>query len=466
MVIIVMLHTPKVRSISALVAALATMTSALAPLLTVAPASAQTSFADIQGNWAQSCIASLTQQGIISGYPDGTFRPSSPVTRAEFASMVGKAFPNVARSRTAVQFVDVASNYWAYNAISSTTQTGFLSGYPGNVFNPAQNIPRVQVLVALASGLNYAPAQPAMNTLNASFSDATAIPAYAQTSIAAATEKRLVVNYPNVSTLNPNQLASRAEVSAFLCQALTETGQTAATISSQYIAGAATAQNNQTQGSQVLAGTAIAVRYAAAQRIIVAPNETAPVALTVAQDVRNNQGFVIIPAGSQVIGQLQPAQGGSQFVASQVVVNGRQITLNASSNVITETHDVRDPNFGTILGGAALGSAASAVIQGVTGDKTITGQTTILGTVLGSAVGANQNRNLGSTIRDAAIGAALGVGVSGLTGNRTITPQKVFTGAAAGATLGGVLDRTANSKVVVINPDSDLTLTVNSNATL
>jgi hypothetical protein len=461
-----MLYSPKVRSISALIAALATTTSALAPLLLAAPASAQASFPDVQGNWAQSCISSLTQQGIISGYPDGSFRPSSPVTRAEFASMLGKAFPNATRTRTAVQFVDVASNYWAYNAISNTTQTGFLSGYPGNVFNPTQNIPRVQVLVALASGLNYTPTQTVSNTLSTSFSDAGAIPAYAQASIAAATEKRLVVNYPNVSTLNPNQLASRAEVSAFLCQALTETGQTAATISSQYIAGTATTQNNQPQGSQVLAGTTITTRYAAAQRIIVAPNETAPLALTVAQDVRNSQGTVVIPAGSQVIGQMQPAQGGSQFVANQVVIDGRQIALNASSTVITETRDVRDPNFGTILGGAALGSVASAAIQALSGDKVIAGRTTVLGTVLGSAVGANQNRNLGSTIRDAAIGAALGVGVSGLTGNRTITPEKVFTGAAAGATLGGIVDRTANSRVIVVNPDSDLTLTVNSNATI
>ena len=461
-----MLYTPKVRSTTALVAALATMTSALAPLMLSAPASAQASFSDVQGNWAQSCIASLTQQGIISGYPDGTFRPSAPVTRSEFASMVGKAFPTVARSRNAVQFVDVASNYWAYSAITTATQTGFLSGYPGNVFNPTQNIPRAQVLVALASGLNYAPSQPVTNTLNASFSDASAIPAYAQTGIAAATEKRLVVNYPTVSVLNPNQLASRAEVSAFLCQSLAGNGQTASTISTQYIAGATQSQPTQAQSNQVSAGTAIAVKYSAAQRIIVSPNETAPVSLTVAQDVRNNQGVVVIPAGSQVIGQLQPAQGGSQFVASQVIVNGRQIALNASSNVITQTSDVRDPNFGTILGGAALGTAASAVIQGVTGDKTITGQTTILGTVLGSAVGANQNRNLGKTVRDAAIGAALGAGVAGLTGNRTITPQKVTTGAAAGATLGGILDRTGNSKVIVINPDSDLTLTVNSTATL
>jgi len=461
-----MLRTPKFRSTATLLLTLATVSSALAPLVTATPASAQANFSDVQGNWAQSCISSLAQQGIISGYPDGTFHPSAAVTRAEFAAMVGKAFPNAARARNAVRFGDVASNYWAYSAITTATQTGFLSGYPGNVFNPTQNIPRVQVLVALASGLNYAPSQPAMTTLNASFSDASAIPTYAQTSLAAATEKRLVVNYPDVNTLNPNQLASRAEVSAFLCQALAGTGQLASTIPTQYIAGTNTAQSNQTQGTQVLAGTVIPVRYATAQRIIVAPTETAPLALTVTQDIRDNQGTVVIPAGSQVIGQLQPAPGGAQFVAQTLVVNGRQMPLNASSNVITQTRNTRDPNFGASLAGAALGSGASALIQGTTNDKHITSQTTLLGTALGSAIGANQNRNLGSTIRDAAIGAAVGSGIYALTGNHQITAQKVFTGAGAGATLGGLLDHTGNGTVIVINPDSDLTLTVHSNVVL
>ncbi|MDF5716380.1 MAG: hypothetical protein PUP93_21495 [Rhizonema sp. NSF051] len=83
------------------------------------------------------------------------------------------------------------------------------------------------------------------------------------------------------------------------------------------------------------------------------------------------------------------------------------------------------------------------------------------GTVIGTAIGANQNRNILSTVRDTALGAAAGAGISGVTGNRTITAGKVIGGAALGATIGGIADRTGNN-VVVINPNSDLTLTLNS----
>ena len=223
--------------------------------------------------------------------------------------------------RNLVQFADVPSNYWAHNAIATANQTGFLSGYPGQIFNPTQNIPRAQVLVALASGLNYSPTKSATTTLTANFADASSIPTYAQSGIAAATEKRLVVDYPDVKSLRPNQLASRAEVSAFLCLALTPSGQTS-TIPGQYIANAT--------GSSITAllnsGTSIPVKYLDAKKIVVSPKETAPLTLTVATDIKNNQGTLTIPAGSQVVGQLQPVDGGSEFVASQLIINGSAVS--------------------------------------------------------------------------------------------------------------------------------------------
>lgn len=452
----------KVKASPALLVAAALVTSSIAPFTLQAPGMAQSTLSDVQGNWAQSCISELTQRGIISGYPDGTFRPNNPVTRAEYASMVGKAFPSAARVRTATQFVDVPSSFWAFNAISYASQTGFLSGYPGNVFNPGQNIPRAQVLVSLASGLNYAPSQPVASTLGI-FADASAIPGYAQTGIAAATEKRLVVNYPSVQLLNPNQLASRAEVSAFLCQALTGTGQLASVVPGQYVVGSAPVAQ---QPGQVLAGSTIAVNYTAAPQIVLQPNETVNLTTTVSTDVRNSQGVVAIPAGSQVTGQLVPVNGGSQFVAQSVVINGQQYSLNASSKVIQTKKNVRDPNLALTLGGAALSTGVAAIIGGTSGDRLQNAGNLILAGSVGAAVGANQNRNIGSTIRDAAIGAALGVGASVVTGDRTITPKKVLTGAALGATVGGTLDRSTTGEVVVVNPATDLTLTVNSNVTL
>lgn len=216
---------------------LTALVTALGIVIT-APGSAQSTFRDVQGHWAQACIEQLAQRKIISGYPDGSFRPAAAVTRAEFAAMIRQAFPNAPAKREVVNFGDIPSNYWARAAIREAYQKGFMSGYPGQIFQPAQQIPKVQVLVALANGLNYSSVQPASSTLNAVFQDAQAIPSYAQTAIAAATEKQLVVNYPNVRVLNPNQLATRSDVAAVFCQALRNPTQASA-IPPQYVAGAA-----------------------------------------------------------------------------------------------------------------------------------------------------------------------------------------------------------------------------------
>lgn len=233
------------QSITALVMGLSITTSLSIPWLNQSPVLAQAAtygssnwqatFYDIQGHWAASCINQLASQEIINGYPDGSFRPQVSINRAEFTAIVGNAFPRAVQKRQAIKFVDVPNYYWAYEQILAATQTGFLSGYPGRVFRPQQKISRAQVLVALANGLNYAPTQKATTTLFTNFTDAKTIPAYAQNSIAAATEKRMVVNYPNVKLLNPNRRATRAEVAAFLCQAMTNYGS-AAVVPEQYIA--------------------------------------------------------------------------------------------------------------------------------------------------------------------------------------------------------------------------------------
>ncbi|HEY9807409.1 MAG TPA: S-layer homology domain-containing protein, partial [Candidatus Obscuribacterales bacterium] len=112
------------------------------------------------------------------------------------------------------------SNYWAAGAIQEAYRRGFLSGYPDRKFMPSQSIPRVQSVVALASGLGYSATQPTTEVLNGAYADAVAIPEYARNGVAAATEKRLVVNYPKIQQLEPGRSASRAEIATFLCQAI------------------------------------------------------------------------------------------------------------------------------------------------------------------------------------------------------------------------------------------------------
>lgn len=198
------------------------------------------SFPDIQGNWARSFIEALAARGIIRGFPDGTFRPDEPVTRAQFAAMIRQAFQR-APQRQGTQFADVPATYWGLEAIQTAYRTGFLEGYPNNVFQPEQNIPRVQVLVSLATGLDLSPPAQLATVLNTNFQDAAQIPAFARDQVAAATVNQLVVNYPNVALLNPNQVATRADVAAFIYQALVKNGSLPplgpTNVASRYIVG-------------------------------------------------------------------------------------------------------------------------------------------------------------------------------------------------------------------------------------
>jgi parallel beta-helix repeat protein len=182
------------------------------------------------GYWAKSYIEALASKNIIAGFPDGTFKPNEPVTRAQFAAIVTKAF-TPASQRPAINFNDVARNFWAFQVIQSAYQGGFVSGYPDKTFKPQQQIPRVQVLVSLASGLGLSANNQQVLSV---YTDASQIPNYAMNPVAAATARQLVVNYPAVGQLNPNRQATRAEVAAFVYQAMVSKGNAQA-IPSPYV---------------------------------------------------------------------------------------------------------------------------------------------------------------------------------------------------------------------------------------
>jgi hypothetical protein len=380
--------------------ALTSIAGASAPIVMMMPAQAQTtSFSDVSSSyWAASFISELSQRDIIAGFPDGTFRPDEPVTRAQFAAMIRKAF-NRSQERSAINFVDVPSSYWASSAIQEAYTTGFLAGYPGNVFRPNQNIPRVQVLVSLANGLDYSVSTEVETILQQYYSDAAEVPSYARSSVAAATDKQIVVNYPNIRLLNPNEVATRAEVAAFIYQALVSSGQATA-ITSPYVVGQRPPVQTPTQ-VRIPSGTTIPVKYDQAEKILVTPDETAPLTLTVAQNITTSQGTVLIPSGSQVVGELRPAEGGSQFVAQELVLtSGQRIQLNANSEVITTTEEVRKgASAGTIVKDAALGAAAAAAVSAVTGDRAIATEEVLGGAGIGGLLGLFLGRDRVTLIR-------------------------------------------------------------------
>ncbi|OKH26279.1 S-layer homology domain-containing protein [Chroogloeocystis siderophila] len=135
----------------------------VAPLVSVAPAIAQTTFPDVPQNyWARPFIESLTARNIIAGYPDGTFRPEQVVKRDEFSALVRRAFDaeQVRDIPDASTFNDVPEGYWANPAIQEAYEQGFMESENNN-FRPREEIERAEALVILMRGLNLAPAQTA-----------------------------------------------------------------------------------------------------------------------------------------------------------------------------------------------------------------------------------------------------------------------------------------------------------------
>ncbi|MEH2218662.1 MAG: S-layer homology domain-containing protein [Nostoc sp.] len=382
----------RLQSGTAALMALSITVGTVAPFITASPSLAQTTFSDVSSNyWAAQFIQQLSQRGVIAGFPDGSFRPEEAVTRAQFAAMVNKAFQK-SQPRSPINFADVPSNYWASSAIQQAYTIGFLSGYPGNRFEPNQAIPRQQVLVSLANGLEYSPSGNTESTLQY-FNDASNIASYARSPIAAATEKQIVVNYPNVKFLNPTATATRAQVAAFIYQALVSSNQASA-INSPYVV--AVGSTTPTPVSVTIPqGTAIPVKYDKAEKILVTKDETAPLTLTVSQNVVTQDGSVVIPAGSQVIGQLKPATGGSQFVAEKLVLtSGQEYQLNATSEVITKTETVKKgTSIGSIIKDTVLGAGAATAVSAVTGDRAIATEEVLGGAGIGALVGLFFGKN-------------------------------------------------------------------------
>ncbi|MEC4807038.1 MAG: S-layer homology domain-containing protein [Jaaginema sp. PMC 1079.18] len=190
-----------------------------------------TAFGDIENHWAELFIDRLAQRGIISGFADGTFRPEASLTRSQYAALIAQTFDLPRQLGRSMDFEDVESSFWAAKAIATAAAMGFISGFGDGTFRPDKNLTRVQGIVSIVNGLGLTGGTADLLLL---YRDRALIPPYATNAIATATQKRLVVNYPDTQQLNPMQDITRAEIAALLYQALVAT-QKANAIASPYL---------------------------------------------------------------------------------------------------------------------------------------------------------------------------------------------------------------------------------------
>jgi uncharacterized repeat protein (TIGR02543 family) len=105
-------------------------------------------FRDVRsGAWYAQAVAYLESLGILLGYPDGTFKPDRPISRAEFAAVAAR-FDEL-DSTTENAFSDIPSTHWALSYINSAAVRGWVQGFPDNTFRPDERTSRAQVVTVI-----------------------------------------------------------------------------------------------------------------------------------------------------------------------------------------------------------------------------------------------------------------------------------------------------------------------------
>lgn len=164
---------------------------------------------DISDHWAKDTVATMYKKRIISGYPDGTFRPDAPITRAEFASMAAKYFDV---KMGALPFSDVTESHWAFESVKILYLNGIVNGY-GESFQPDNLIRREDAAVIiyrmlLKKGASLPSAQLRYNDLHL-------ISDYASEAIDCLSSNGFISGDPD-GNFRPDDTATRAEAATML----------------------------------------------------------------------------------------------------------------------------------------------------------------------------------------------------------------------------------------------------------
>ena len=111
------------------------------------------SFTDVDTNaWYAKAVTYLAENNVLSGYADGTFRPNTPITRAEMVQ-ISSMFEGIDFSNSGV-FTDVPTQHWASNSISSFQGKGWIVGYDNSTFRPEDYASREEIVTIVNSVLD------------------------------------------------------------------------------------------------------------------------------------------------------------------------------------------------------------------------------------------------------------------------------------------------------------------------
>ena len=281
--------------------------------------------------WAASQINLLSEQGVIVGYPDGTFKPDANVTRAEFAAMairaLGQQHTKIAQPIT---YADVDENYWAYQDIQKAVYFDLISNSKENdLFRPEDSVSRAESLSVAVNALTTETISPdkAKEVIERRYIDANTIPEWFLIPAGKAEILGMIVVAPSAkkAALEADRPATRAEVAAILFKMMEQAklnpnAKLAEAMRKKtgegFVIDVATVQGSV---GTIPAGTVVPVRlktYISSQTSEGGAMYTA----AVPQNYVTKDKYILVREGAGLSGQLLDVRPGKYFVRNGVLV--------------------------------------------------------------------------------------------------------------------------------------------------
>ncbi len=401
-------------------------------------------FSDIGSDyWAAKEIQALSEQNIISGYPEGTFKPDNPVNRAEFTSMVIKTLNKEDMPlKSAPGFKDITLDHWAYGNISRSAELGLVVGYPDNTFRPCGEITKSEATSILSKTIvpcecetpcgcsGPCETEKTKECVFKQFSDSDDIAEWARPSFKKAIKNNLYVNHPDENYLTPNEKLTRAETAALLYKIRQNPCIVSAEYQGPYLQEVSMAKKEAPLPQKVrveenktvvehLPGTPYtdyvteveitgSIAKILAYNILPVKFENGLKSGDVKQDdvvylvfnrnLDTEEGTTVLPAGSKLAAEISKLKRGKPFhINGEIQLNITNLILPSGEaypiSATIENNELLDPEFGScnlkrlgiVSASVATFGTALGFFIGLADDL---GDGTALGAILGGSIGA------------------------------------------------------------------------------
>lgn len=332
-------------------------------------------------HWAASQIKELSEQGVIVGYPDGTFQPDENVTRAEFASMAIKALGQQhAQVAQPINFTDIDKDFWAYDAIQKSVYFDLIScPEAGQPFRPDDSVSRGESISVAVNALTteQISKHKAIEVLNAKYTDVKEVPEWFLIPAGKAEILSMLVTMPSESkNILADRPATRAEVAAILYTMMEQ-----AKLNPN--AKLAEAMRKKTGEGYIIAGATVegSIGTIPAGSVIpveitnyISSQSSKPGEMYVARAAQNyvtRDKFILVNKGANLKGQLSDVRAGKWFVRNGVLVmdNSLMTTVNdqtvqfAASGSITKDRNWFMQFVRAVFKGEKLNVPAAGVVK-------------------------------------------------------------------------------------------------------